>query len=503
MDTIALSVPPGVARGATPATTPGRWYDANLVRWHGGGLMPIGGWVKINDTALPSTPRRLLPWADNAGLRRTAVACEGHLVIETSGEFFNATPGGFTAASVSLTTGGYGSGFYGTEDWGDERENVTDVNTVPYTYSLATWGQDLLALNSSDGRLLQWTPSAPTTAATVVSGAPTGNRAMTVTDERHVVVIGGATNPRRISWSSRESLTDWDFSSTTNTAGFIEVEADAPLLHCVKVREGVLIFSESDIFLMRYVGLPFVYGVDRIATSGAPLSPLSVATFDGRAAWMGREGFYLYDGGSVTPVLSDVQDWVFDELDRGFGRFYAHASNNGLFPEVWFFYPDLDSGDGNPNRYIIWNYAEKWWSIGALRRTAMAEAGVFRWPLATCCQSNFYQHEQGQLANGDTRVGSVYAETATLSLGTGDKLMHVVHAQPDSMRGADATSFVFYGRFTREGVERSYGPYVARPDGYMDVRLSTRDIRLRVGSRKDEPWTVGGMRLTITQGGRR
>lgn len=502
MPTIELKLPAGVVRGSTPATTAGRWYDANLVRWHGGGLMPVGGWTKRNLSALSSAPRCLLPWADNNGIRRTAIACQSHFLIETSGEIFNATPTGFTGATVSLTTGGYGSSTYGSQDYGDERENVTDVNAVPFAYSLATWGQDVLAVFASDGRLLRWTPAAATTAAAVVSGAPTGLRAMTVTDERHVLVAGGSTNPRRIAWSGREDFSDWNYTSTTSLAGFIEVESDAPLLHCTKVREGVLVFSESDVYLVRYVGLPFVYGVERIATSGAPVSPLSVATFDGRAAWMGREGFYFYDGGVVKPLPSDVQDWLFDSMDRGFARFYAHGSNNGLYPEVWWFYPDTNSVDGNPNRYVVWNYAESWWGIGALGRTAMAEAGVYRNPLASDT-GNVYQHEDGYLADGASRIGTIYAETAPMSLGSGEFVMSVTGAQPDSFRGADATSFTFYGRFTREGTERTFGPYVARSDGYMDVRMTARDVRLRVRALKDTDWTVGSMRLDAEQAGRR
>jgi hypothetical protein len=503
MATLNLSIPPGVVRGATPATTPGRWYDANLVRWHGGGLMPIGGWDRVTSSPLSTTPRFILPWADNSGIRRAAYACDLKLLIETSGEFFDATPAGFTGASVSLTTGGYGSNTYSYDDYGDARPNTIDVNANAYDFSLATWGQDILALFSSDGRLLRYTPSAPTTAASVVATAPAALRSMVVTDERHVMCVGGTNTPRRIQWSSREDYTDWNFASTVNTAGFIDVETDAALSSAVNVREGVLVFGESDVFLVRYVGLPFVYGVEKIATLAAPISPLAIALFDGRAAWMGREQFWIYDGGAVKPLTCDVQDWLYDTIDRDYARFYAAGSGNGVYPECWWFYPDADSNDGENNRYVIWNFAENWWSIGEMGRSCMAEAGVYRYPIAAGTDRNVYEHETGFLDAGAPRHDDVWAETSTISLGDGDRLMSVTRAQPDSTRGAARTSFTFKTQQAREGAETTFGPYTCRSDGYMDVRFSARDVRLRVTSLVDDNWTVGAMRLQAQPRGRR
>lgn len=502
MAEVSLSIPPGVVRGATPAVVPGRWYDANLVRWQGGGLTPIGGWERITSTPLASIPRRLLPWVDNSGIRRTAIACDSHLYIETSAEYANRTPTGFTPAVVSLTTGGYGSNTYGAQDYGDARENTLDVNALPLSYSLATWGQDLLALFSSDGRLLRWTPTAPTSASAVVSGAPTALRAMTVTEERHVLAIGGENTPRRIMWSSREDYTDWNFASTTNTAGFLDVDTGGALTHVVNVREGVLVFSEADVFLVRYVGLPFVYGVEKIASMSAPISTLSVATFDGRAAWMGREGFWLYSGGTVTPLPCTMGDYVYETVNRAWARFHAIASANGLFPEVWFFYPSATS-DSENDRYLIWNYTENWWSMGALSRSAMCDAGVYRFPLAADKGGVVYQHESGYLSAGLSRVGDVWAESGAISLGAGDQVMSITRAQPDSMRGAQSTRLRFYARQTREGAETTFGPYLPRTDGYTDTRVAGRDVRVRIETTQDADWTIGSVRLNVNARGRR
>ena len=92
MTETTLAIPPGVVRGATPAVAPGRWFDANFVRWQGGGLTPIGGWERVTSSPLSSTPRRILPWVDNSGIRHVAYACDNHLYVETSTAYFNASP---------------------------------------------------------------------------------------------------------------------------------------------------------------------------------------------------------------------------------------------------------------------------------------------------------------------------------------------------------------------------------------------------------------------------
>lgn len=503
MPTIEVRIPPGVVRGATASSTPGRWYDANLIRWQSGGLKPLGGWDRITSSALATVPRRILPWVDNSAVRRAAYACDTKFFIETSGQFFDATPAGFTGSSVSLTTGGYGSNVYSYDDFGDARPNTFDINAGAFAFSLSTWGQDMLAVFSSDGRLLRWTPSSPTTAASVISGAPTGLRAMVVTPERHVMCIGGTNTPRRIQWSSRESYSDWNFSSTTNTAGFIDVESDAPLSHATVVRDGVLVFGDSDVFLVRYVGLPFVYGVERIATQAAPISPLAVTVFDGRAAWMGREGFWLYEGGVVRQQPCEVQDWLYDTINRPYARFRVAGSGNGVFPEVWWFYPDTSSVNGENNRYLVWNYTENWWSIGSMARSCMAEAGVYSFPVAADPDGQVYQHEIGFLDAGAPRVGSVWAETGTISLGAGETLMSVTRAQPDSGEGPTATQLIFKTRQTRDSNETTFGPYDCRSDGYMDVRFSARDVRMRVQATQDANWAIGAMRLQVQPRGKR
>jgi hypothetical protein len=492
---VPIAVPPGVVRGATRALTPGRWVDANLVRWRGGNLQPVGGFQRASETVFPSQPRRMLAW-EGSSLRHLGFLCDDNLIIETEGNFFDATPEDYQGVDGDETVGGFGTNTYNFWDYGTGRPDTVNPFNTPLNFSLDTWGEDLLAVAYTDGRLLRWSPATPEDKAVAVTGAPPGLRTMVVTDERHVMVGHVNGEARRIAWCSRENINDWNFASTTNTAGFIDIQTPGIITGLSKVREGILVFTTADVWIVRFIGFPFIYGVERIATHAAPISPQAIVPFEGRAVWMAREGFFLYDAGVIRPLPSEVVDFVYSSIDRERVFYRAHGATNGLFPEIWWWYPT--QGNEEPNRYVVWNYAENWWTIGEMARTTACPAGLFPEPFAVGTDRFLYKHEDGI----DHQGGLVYAETGALSLGE-ERLMSVVQAQPDTELGASRTRMTFFARNTLEGAETVHGPYTSRPDGYMDVRFTARDVRIRVEAAQPGDWTVGKTRLSVAIRGRR
>ncbi|NNM74745.1 hypothetical protein [Enterovirga aerilata] len=439
---------------------------------------------------------------DNADLRHTGLGCDNHLLILTGDSVFDATPDGFVPADDALTLGGYGVGLHGGEEYGTPRSKGSFALSRAYSFSLAPWGEDLLALASFDGKLYRWTPQSPTDKAAVISQAPTGNRAVSVTDERHVLLLGAGGNPRRIAWCSRENYTDWDFLSVTNTAGFLDLPTNGLPVGLTKVREGHLVFTEMDAFLIRFVGSPFIYTYEKIGETTSILSPNAVADFGGRAVWMGREGFFIYDGGFVKPLPSDVGSFIYETMDPLFGIFRTHASTNGAFPEIWWFFPS--KGATECDRYVVWNYEEGWWTIGRLERTAMQPAGVEKFPLMAGTDRHLYQHESGLTAAGFRRAQDVWIKSAPFMVGDGSQQMDVVQAFPDiTCHDRRGVSFNFDVRTTPDGPATRKGPYFIRPDGYMDMRWGGREAQLILQGEDDCEWSVGTPRLEVRPRGAR
>lgn len=492
---ISISIPPGIARGATRAMTPGRWVDCNLIRWRGGSIQPIGGWQRANATPLPSTPRALMPW-ESGTIRTTAILCDNHLFLEQEGAYTDITPEDFEGTSDVEGEAGYGTNVYSFWDYGTGRPDTVNPFNTPLNFSLSPWGDELLALHYTDGRVRRWTPPNTSAKATTIENAPIASRAMVVTDERHVMLGHVDGQARRIAWSSREDYDDWDFASTTNTAGFLDLATPGIIIGLEKVREGVLVYTTADVWLVTFQGFPFIYGAERIATHAAPISPQAVVSFEGRAAWMAREGFFIYNAGVIAPLPSEVVDFVYSDMDKFRALFRAHGSANGVFPEVWWWYPSQDKLECD--KYVMWNYAENWWAVGELSRSAACSAGLFPVPFAADAEGNLYQHETGHV----TAAHKPFVETGFLSI-SDETLMTVKQLQPDSAEGATRSEFRFFTRDTLDGAETEHGPYLARPDGYVDTRFTARDARMRITATRNAGWRVGKMRMLVSPRGKR
>jgi hypothetical protein len=267
------------------------------------------------------------------------------------------------------------------------------------------------------------------------------------------------------------------------------------------VREGHLLFSEDEVWLVRYVGQPYIYGVTRIADGAKPISSAAVVSYGGRAMWMGQEGFWKYEGGFVQPVACDVADYIFSNLNRDLSAVRVCGSGNRIFAELWWDYPSGTSSEND--RYVIYNFAEGWWSIGSRARTAASDSVVYTKPLAFGTDGYLYRHETGWLASDTTRLGTVWAETGAITLEGGSKFMHVVQGQLDTGETPGAVRMRAYTRETRDGPDTSFGPYVPRDDGYMDCRFGGRDLRLRFEGVADDDWSVGNLLLDFVPGGER
>lgn len=571
-----ISLPPGVVRPGTALQVKGRFWDANLIRWRGGKLEPVGGWQRITSAVTASTMRAVFAWTTSISDTWFAIGCDAQLYALNQSTLTDISPANLVP-SDSNEAGAYGSWTYGSELYGDDTDPTyprpaSQYYQEAFCWSLDNWGADLLALSSSDGRLLHFIPGTYTDAlevghrsistiarasntvtltttivhdfsvgdivtvagvtnsafdgtftvltvpsATTITYSQAGStttssggtveepigsgRAMTVTEERHVMILAYGGNERRVAWSKQDTFSQWDFADTTSTAGYVDLETQTYLINCAKVREGVLIWTFDEVYLARYVGLPYIYSFERIGTNCGLISPMSFATFAGRCAWLGREGFWLYEGGQIKPLPCDVSAWVFDDMDKPASQLYAFASDNGLFNEIWFWFCADDSP--SPNRYAIWNYAENWWSIGEMSRTAAMRAGVYPRPIAAGVDNYLYEHETGWTDAGAPLVGERYAETGALNIRNGDSVTFLRSALMDNGYGYDSTEFSVFSSFAPQGAETTSGPYNPRANGYTDMRVTGRDFRVKVLATEDAPWSIGELRIDVVpRGGR-
>lgn len=574
-----VNIPPGIVKAATPLQVKGRYWDGNLIRWRSGKLLPVGGWTRISSTPLASVARIIFPWTLNNGDEYAAFGCDDHLYVLTDNAgFINVTPPNFVGSEASAI-GEYGAYDYGYTYYGLDTDPTyprpPNLAFLPvFSWTIDNFGEDILAVASSDGRLLHWNygeqyaeevglstvvtidrvsnvatvttvnnhgflvgdqvvitgnsvgslngtytvASAPTVttftyanAGTNATGSggtansvnmpPQNNQGVVVSAERHAVLIGCGGNPRRVAWSDTEDYTNWQFSDPNSAAGFLDLDTRSKITMCTNVREGILIWTEQEAWLMRYIGLPYIYQVEQIGYNCGLIAPRAFATFGGRCVWMSKDSFWIYDGGVAKPLPCEVGSYIFENIDPFAGILYTNGSDNGLFPEVWFWYPS--TGELTPNKYVVYNYAEGWWSLGTMSRTAGCSAGVFQYPFTADENNDVFQQEDGWTDDGLPITTTRYAETGSINIQNGNQITHVKQAITDSGYGYDSTALTFFSSFTPEGSETTSGPYNPRPSGYTDMRVTGRDFRVKIMSTKDDEWSIGEMRLELSAGGRR
>lgn len=489
---LPLDIPSGVFNHGTELESAGRWRDVNLVRWQNNSLRPIGGWNTRVSSAASGAPRGAISWSTNSGDSWIGFGnYQALYAVSSSGTVTDITPSGFTAGyedAVELI--GYGNKAYGTGSYGVARP-TNGVFQSCTSWSLDNWGEYLIGCSSDDGKIYEWQLNVANPAA-VVTNAPVDNSAIMVTAERFLFALGAGGNPRKVAWSDRENNTDWTATSL-NEAGDIELQTSGKIMCGLQIRGRSLILTNTDAHVATYQGPPYVYGFERAGTACGTISRMSAAAVDTGAFWMGSNGFFMYNGSTVQEMPCDVADYVFSNISAT-QKSKVFAVHNSSFGEVWWFYPSGSSLEND--RYVVYDYKENHWNIGTLSRTAGIDYGVFTKPIWFDASANIYNQETG-MNHGGTKP---YAETGPISLGAGDNVMRVTGLVSDELTFGEAT-FTFKTRFHPNDTERTYGPYsVANPKG---VRMTGRQVRVKIEGDDLKDWRVGKQRLSVVQGGKR
>ena len=490
---IPLKLPPGIFRNGTEYQAAGRWYDANLVRWYEGTLRPINGWRTRSSSQMTGSCRGLITWRDNSNNRWIGAGTHSKLyAMNEAGTLKDITPTGFTTGYANATVQtGYGYSTYGSFAYGVARPD-TGTTVAATTWSMDTWGEYLVACSNADGKIYEWQLGFGTpTLAAAITNAPTGNKAILVTQERILFALGAGGNPRKVQWCDQENNTQWT-PAGDNLAGDYDLATPGSLMAGKRVKGVNLLFTDVDVHTAQYVGAPFVYGFEKAGSGCGLISAQSVAAIDTAAIWMSKSGFWIYDG-YVKPLPSDVSDYIFDNINFAQAS-KIYAVHNSKFGEIWWFYPSSSSNENDS--YVTFNYRENHWNIGTMARLAGVDAGVFTYPLMVSSNGYIYEHEVGFSYDGS----SLYAESGPVQLGNGDNVMSVSELIPDEQTLGEVV-VSFKARNYPTGAQSTYGPYTAANP--TDVRFTARQVNVKVTGDTLADWRVGVMRLDAKPAGKR
>jgi hypothetical protein len=177
--------------------------------------------------------------------------------------------------------------------------------------------------------------------------------------------IGASTqNKMLIRWSERHNPFEWEPTPSSEAGGDV-LRHGSEILSVISTKDEFLIFTDTSLYSMRYVGYPEIYGISLVSQNVTTFSRGSAIAVDNSVYFMANGHFYMYNG-SVQPLGKEVSNYVFDNINKDqSGKVFAAV--NSMFTEVLWFYPDSNSFE--PNRYVSYNYSNHTWGMGLMDMT--------------------------------------------------------------------------------------------------------------------------------------
>ena len=458
---------------------------------------------------------------------------------------------GLTRGSDNTTAASHSDGATVTNasdytKWGASQTG--DIITAPGLWSLDNYGNKLIA-TIVDGATFEWNSNASTptdTRATIVANAPTAAlQTLVSTPDRHLVFFGTETtigttatqDDMYIRWSDQESIdaTTSYAPSATNTAGTQRLADGTRIMGAIRGRDAIYIWTDTSLFIMRFVGAPFVFSFQQVGTNCGLIGKNAAVEVDGSAYWMSENGFFRYTG-RLESLACLVEDYVYDDINT-IPRNHIYAGLNNLFGEVTWFYPS-SSGTSN-NRSVTYNYMDSTperpvWTTSALARSSWSDSHIFGKPHGTEYDSSatsdstvgntdgvttYFEHETGQ---DQLKAGTASAVAASIQSGDfdisasqggadlrgdGEYIMKIRRVLPDFLQQTgDATITLNLKNYPTDAqASSSLGPFESTTSTTkIDTRARARAIALKISNTDlGQHWKLGTFRLDIQADGRR
>jgi len=399
----------------------------------------------------------------------------------------NITLTGTSASWYQITTGssiytqalGWGAGGWGgantgytSTGWGSAAPAGFGVGIQLRLWSSANYGQDLI-IAPGNAPMYYWAVNATPTvynravllgagqtittssgSFTVDASCPSLVNYVLVSQSSNFVIAFGCNDPSNnvttffdpllIRWSDQQNVATW-LPSTNNSAGSYRLSQGSAIVTAIAAQQGILVFTDTAIYMMQYVGQPYVWGFQSMASDTSIMGPNAVSSVNNTVYWMGYNKFYFFNG-TVQTLPCAVRQYVFDNINLSQSN-QVYSGTNEAYNEVWWFYPSITGrnidgslGGGtqsNPNTlndsYVIYNYVDQTWYYGALQRTSWLYSPLRQTPVATNYYGQLIYQENG-VDDGTTNPASPvnsYVQSSDFDIGDGNNFGFIWRLVPD------------------------------------------------------------------------
>ncbi len=466
-------------------------------------------------------------------------ATNTYFITASSNASSSATGGGTVTAAYQINTGaasvtpltGWGAGPWSAGAWGVGVPSDVQIRL----WSQANFGEDLI-FAPRGGDIYFWDATAGLTSrgVTLASIAPVGANVPSVQDlilvsdiSRFVFCFGcndlasATKNPMLIRWSDQENATQWT-PAATNQAGSLQLSRGAEIIAAKQARQEVLVWSDSALYALQYVGAPVVWGAQLVGENISIASQNAVAYANGVAFWMGIDKFYMYDG-RTQPLPCNLRKFVFNDFNTAQYR-QVFSGTVEAYHEVWWFYCSAESDTAD--RYVVYNYLDNIWYYGTMDRTAWLDSGLRDYPLAATYSNNLVNQEEGVDDNelGASTPIHAYASTAEFDLDDGHQFNFIWRVLPDitfdgsttespsavmtllpmQNSGSGYNSPASVGGSNNGTITRSAVLPIEKFTEQLNTRVRGRQMTMKIESTEaGVTWQLGSPRLDMRPDGRR
>lgn len=459
--------------------------------------------------------------------------------------------GAVTVASYEVPIGlnvytigtGWGAGSYSRSTWGSGY--ITGIGSQLRLWSNDNFGQDLV-IAPRGGGIYYWKDSLGVSTRAVslntlstaagYSGTyvpNTTNQIVTSAIQKFVIAMGANSylsgtpnttfNPMLVRWSDQINPYEW-VPAITNQAGEFALTHGSYIMGAVPTRQEILIWTDSALYSMQYIGTPYVWGFNILMDNISIISPNAMITVNNVTYWMGADKFYMYSG-RVETLPCALRQYIFNDINKN-QSFQVFAGSNEGFNEIWWFYVSNSSGGTAIDKYVIYNYVDRVWYYGTMARSAWLDSGIRQYPMAADYNNRILYHESSVDDNAGTSSLPInaYVQSSDFDIGDGHNFGFVWRILPDvnfngSTVNAPAVTMTVkprqnsgtpYGAADSPGVtsadnygvSQSYN--IQQFTGQVYTRLRGRQLAFRIESTGlGISWQLGMPRIDIRPDGRR
>lgn len=416
---------------------------------------------------------------------------------------------------------GYGLGPYGIGGYGTgvvpAAPNPGTTLMVP-DYYLDNWGETLIICPEGNP-IFVWSPISGFQNANMLVNSPLQNLGAFVAMPQQQVMAWGSTytglsDPLQIRWSDVGNYNDWT-PTVTNQAGGYHIPTGSIIRRGFQGPSQQYWWTDIDLYVAQYTGPPFVYGFSKIGTGCGLIASKAVAQLGSTVYWMSQKQFFMTSGSNAPqPIPCSVWDYIFQNLDWN-NVDNVEAAPNSQFNEINWFFPSVNSPNGENDSYVCYNALYNEWDYGSISRTAWIDQSVLTTstglygPIGAGSDGYIYIHETSNDNAGVPITASF--KTGYFSLTNGNDLVFVDWVLPDMKWGQysqapDAILSITFNVTDYAGqAPRVYGPYsFTKETPYVEPRFRGRFVQIVVeSSDAGSFWRLGSIRYRYSTSGRR